>query len=123
MNFPLNRRDLEEFIGKKSVVEYRIKHEKFIGVAQSVIIEAGSEIPAFIVDYEWVVRARSKPRILGATDIVSDGTFEKRSVRFALPRLVSNKDGILLMKCMGDIVVTMTANTEELLNTMRLKEQ
>lgn len=121
MNFPLKRRDLERFVGTKPVVEYRIRHEKFIGVAHSITIEAGSEIPAFIVDYEWVVRVRSKPRVVGAMGIVSDGTFEKRSVHFALPKLVSNKDGILLMTCMGDTFVSMTTNADEMIDALRLK--
>ncbi len=121
MNFPLKPADVERFIGKKPVVEYRIGHEKFVGVTESFGLEIEEGISAIIVDYEWVVKVRMKPLVKGATMIAS-GTSEKRSMRFALPRFISDNDGILLMKCMGDMTVTLTNNADELLDASRLKE-
>lgn len=121
MNFPLKPADVKRFIGEKPVVEYRIGHEKFVGVAESFGLEIEEGISAIIVDYEWVVKVKMKPLVARAT-IVAAGTLEKRSMRFALPRFISDNDGILLIKCMGDMIVTLTNNTDELLDAARLKE-
>lgn len=122
MNFPLKRRDLEEFIGTKPVVEYTVQHEKYIGIGQ-IIIEAGEEIPAFRVDYEWVVKICKLPRVAGATEAVKAGSVEQRSVHFALPRVINNRNDILLMRCMGGMVVSLTNRADELTDAMSLKEK